>query len=65
MTEKLTPFEILSVPDNLLCTCPDTECEWHGKCKDCIALHRYYATVGDCKIPNCLKFYIEKVQNND
>ena len=32
------------------CICPDKDCEWYGKCKDCISLHRYHAT-----IPECLK----------
>ena len=64
MSEKLKPAEILAVPKNLVCTCPDIECKWHGNCRDCIALHRYYAAVGDCKIPNCLKFYIEKISDN-
>ena len=57
---KSNPSAILAEPANLTCTCPDTACEWHGNCKSCIALHRYYATVGDCRIPNCLKFYLDR-----
>ena len=52
--EKLRPLEILSNPENLKCNCPDVDCEWHGNCKDCVALHRYHAT-----IPNCLEIAIE------
>ena len=52
--EKLHPSEILSNLENLKCTCPDIDCEWHGNCKDCVALHRYYAT-----IPNCLEIVID------
>ena len=22
------------------CTCPNTLCDWHGRCKECVALHR-------------------------
>jgi len=60
MSKKLKPSEILATPDNLICTCPDTDCEWHGNCRDCVALHRYYATVGDYRIPNCLKIDVER-----
>ena len=49
VSNKLKPLEILAIEDNLKCTCPDIECEWHGNCKDCVSLHRYHAT-----IPNCL-----------
>jgi len=60
MSAKLKPSEILAIPSNLACTCPDTQCKWHGNCRDCVALHRYYATVGDYMIPNCLKINGEK-----
>lgn len=33
------------------CTCHKTACEWHGRCKECIALHRYH---GD-HVPTCLQ----------
>ena len=33
------------------CTCPNTLCDWHGKCKECVALHRYH---GD-HVPVCLQ----------
>lgn len=33
------------------CPCPNRLCDWHGKCKECVALHRYH---GD-HIPVCLQ----------
>ncbi|MCL2223066.1 MAG: hypothetical protein FWC20_11845, partial [Oscillospiraceae bacterium] len=51
----LSPQEILANEENLICNCPDTKCKWHGICKDCLALHRYHAT-----IPNCLEIEIER-----
>jgi len=54
MSIKLKPHEILAIDDNLKCTCPDVECEWHGNCKDCVSLHRYHAT-----IPNCLEIALD------
>ena len=55
MENKLKPNEILKNADNLTCTCPEKSCEWHGNCRDCVALHRYHATV-----PECLKIEFEK-----
>lgn len=43
--------EIASDPANLKCTCPKTKCEWHGRCMECVALHRYHAD----HMPNCLQ----------
>ena len=40
--------------NNLKCKCPKVNCEWHGNCKKCVALHRYHAN----HIPNCLQFII-------
>ena len=57
---KLKPHEILADRNNLACICPDTDCEWHGNCKDCIALHRYHAT-----IPNCLEIEIKNKKDID
>lgn len=47
--------EILSDPQNTKCHCPKTMCEWHGKCKECVAFHRYYKN----HIPNCLQPIID------
>ncbi len=33
------------------CPCPNPLCDWHGKCKECVALHRYHAD----HIPFCLQ----------
>jgi len=27
--------KIMADPENTKCTCPNTLCEWHGKCKEC------------------------------
>ena len=51
MKENFNPHEVLENKDNLICTCPQTDCEWFGKCQECVALHRYCETV-----PNCLDF---------
>ena len=37
-------------PEITRCTCPNTLCDWHGKCKECVALHRYH----NDHIPVCL-----------
>ena len=60
MEKKLSPREILANPNNIECICPQTDCEWHGNCKDCIALHRYHAT-----IPDCLDIEIENKKGID
>ena len=36
------------------CSCPNTLCDWHGKCKECVALHRYH----DDHVPFCLQSII-------
>ncbi|MCL2620349.1 MAG: DUF6485 family protein [Defluviitaleaceae bacterium] len=54
MEKKLKPHEILADNNNLICICLDTDCEWHGNCKHCIALHRYHAT-----IPSCLEIELK------
>ena len=43
--------EIVSDPENLKCTCPNTFCEWYGKCKECVAQHRYFGN----HMPSCLQ----------
>lgn len=58
MDAKFNPHEVLADKKNLICTCPDVECEWHGNCKDCVALHRYMNTV-----PNCLEVNIFQCKN--
>ena len=29
-------------PQVIKCSCPNTLCDWHSKCKECVALHRYH-----------------------
>lgn len=38
-------------PEITKCPCPNTMCDWHGKCRECVALHRYH---GD-HVPFCLQ----------
>ncbi|MDL2225763.1 hypothetical protein LJC20_06175 [Eubacteriales bacterium OttesenSCG-928-M02] len=38
------------------CPCPNPLCEWHGRCKECVALHRYH---GD-HIVACLQPIVKK-----
>ena len=37
------------------CPCPHKLCEWHGKCKECVALHR----VKGHHLPACLQPMME------
>lgn len=60
MPERLRPSEILADPTKNTCSCPEKDCDWHGKCMDCVALHRYYIT-----IPNCLSASAEKPNASD
>jgi hypothetical protein len=39
---------ILSDPANLECTCPRVQCQYHGQCRECVALHRYYKSTPAC-----------------
>ena len=45
---------ILKDPENLKCSCPKVKCEWHGKCRECVAIHRYYKD----HVPNCFQQFI-------
>ena len=41
------------------CSCPNMLCDWHGKCKECVALHRYH----NDHVPVCLQPIIsEKIK---
>ena len=42
--------ELVADPEITKCTCPNTLCDWHGKCKECVGLHRYH----NDHIPTCL-----------
>ena len=43
-------------PEVTKCACTHTLCDWHGKCKECVALHRHS---GD-HIPACLHPLIDE-----
>ena len=46
-------------PQITKCSCPNTLCDWHGNCKECVSLHRYH----NDHIPVCLQPIInEKIQ---
>ncbi|GHU70637.1 hypothetical protein AGMMS49992_03310 [Clostridia bacterium] len=47
--------ELASDAEVTKCTCPNTLCDWHGKCKECVALHRYH----NDHIPVCLQPILE------
>ncbi|MCL2774687.1 MAG: hypothetical protein FWD71_15270 [Oscillospiraceae bacterium] len=42
-------------PEITKCTCPNTLCDWYGKCKECVALHRFH----NDHIPVCLQPILE------
>jgi hypothetical protein len=46
--------KIVSDPDNRNCSCPKAKCEWHGKCTECVTMHRYYKD----HVPNCFQPFI-------
>ena len=41
-------------PENLKCTCTQISCEWHGRCRECVALHRYHKD----HVPACFQTFI-------
>jgi hypothetical protein len=43
--------ELVKDPNVIKCVCPNYLCDWHGKCRECISLHRYY----NDHIPICLQ----------
>ena len=38
------------------CTCPKTECYWHGNCRDCVRIHRMQGN----HLPHCMQFIIKE-----
>jgi hypothetical protein len=38
------------------CSCPKTNCEWHGDCYTCVRQHR----INGNHIPNCLQFILDE-----
>ena len=51
---------LVADPEVTKCTCPETLCEWHGKCKECVALHRYH----NSHLPACLHPLIDDSVKN-
>jgi hypothetical protein len=47
--------KLMADSENLRCYCPVTFCDWHGKCKECVALHRIH----NDHIPFCLQSIIQ------
>lgn len=47
--------ELMKDPENVRCPCVNTFCQWHGRCHQCVAVHRYYKD----HIPSCLNFIIQ------
>ena len=51
----------LSTDECKECSCPKTNCEWHGNCYTCVRQHRMFGN----HVPNCLQFILdEKVATN-
>ena len=42
---------LVADPKVTKCTCSNTLCDWHGKCKECVALHRHH----NDHVPVCLQ----------
>ena len=47
--------KLVANPEITKCTCQNTLCDWHGKCKECVALHRFH----NDHIPVCLQSIIQ------
>ena len=51
--------KMLAGKESAVCPCPKHKCEWHGRCYECVRIHRHF---GD-HVPNCLQPMLqEKVQ---
>ena len=48
---KVTWDAVVSVPENLDCSCPRIGCRNNRNCRNCVALHRYYDGFPDCLRP--------------
>jgi hypothetical protein len=47
---------VLKTDECVTCSCPNTRCEWHGDCYNCIRIYRHFGH----NIPNCLKPVVNK-----
>jgi len=43
--------ELAKDPKIMKCPCPNPLCDWHGKCHQCVALHRHHGK----HVPFCLQ----------
>ncbi len=48
---------IVRNPKNRACTCPQSDCRYHGNCVKCIALHRAYGS-----FPRCMDYITDKIE---
>jgi hypothetical protein len=49
---------VVSVPENLNCSCPRTFCRMNRHCRNCVALNRYYDN-----FPDCVRHLVDKMQD--
>lgn len=49
---------IVRNPRNTACTCPHSDCWYHGNCVKCIALHRHFGGY-----PYCVRYIIDEVDD--
>ncbi len=47
--------ELIKSSEHAECTCPKTKCEWHGKCYECVKIHRVHGN----HFPNCLQYILQ------
>ena len=57
MIDKKTAEKIFNDEAKMKCPCWVSDCEYHGKCRECVALHRYCG-----KLPTCLECLEETKQ---
>ncbi len=48
--------ELIKSREYAKCTCPKVKCEWHGKCYECVLIHR----VNSNHVPNCMQHIFEE-----
>mgnify|MGYP000117906794 CR=1 FL=1 len=47
---------VLANPAKTRCSCPKTACEWHGRCRECVAIHRHFRD----HVPNCMQDFMKE-----
>jgi len=43
--------DVLKTDECATCPCPNTRCEWHGDCYNCIRIYRHFGH----NVPSCLQ----------